>query len=134
EMLVQGHQADYFDYFYQAISAHPERITPEQRAAHAAAYATDEQLTAGFEWYRAVTQDAEDNRAGDPSTATLLLYRRGDHGPGEIATYVKSFGEAGVRSVRHATIPASGHFAPEESPEAVWREISRFMSETTPPR
>jgi pimeloyl-ACP methyl ester carboxylesterase len=131
EMLVQGHQADYFDYFYRAISAQPERITPELRAAHAAAYATDGQLTAGFEWYRAFTQDAEDNRAGDPPTDTPLLYLRGDHESGDIATYVKSFGEAGVRSVRHGIVPESGHFAPEESPEAVWREISRFMSDTT---
>jgi len=32
ERLVQGHQAEYFDYFYDAISADPSKITAEARA------------------------------------------------------------------------------------------------------
>ncbi len=128
EMLVQGHQADYFSHFYRAISADPDRITPELRAAHAAAYATDAQLTAGFEWYRAFAQDAEDNRAGDPPTDTPLLYLRGDRETGDIGAYVKSLSEAGIRTVRNALIPDAGHFAPEEAPNAVWAEVSRFRA------
>ena len=32
ERLVQGHQAEYFNYFYDAISADPSKITAEARA------------------------------------------------------------------------------------------------------
>ena len=128
EMLVQGHQREYFDYFYTAISANPDGITADLRAAHAAAYAGDEALTAGFEWYRAFAHDAEDNRAGDPPTSTPLLYLRGDKEGGDIEVYLKSFVDAGVRRVESGIIPGSGHFAPEEAPEAVWREIASFIA------
>jgi len=40
ERLVQGHQSEYFEYFYGAISADPSKITPEARAVYAQAYAT----------------------------------------------------------------------------------------------
>ncbi len=37
ERLVQGHQGEYFDYFYDAISADPSKITGEARALYAQA-------------------------------------------------------------------------------------------------
>ncbi|MER7211319.1 alpha/beta fold hydrolase [Streptosporangium sp. NPDC000239] len=63
ETLVRGRQAAYFDYFYDVLSVDPARITPESRRAHAAAYARDTALTAGFDLYRALPQDALDNAA-----------------------------------------------------------------------
>src|SRR4051794_15436504 len=63
ETLVQGHQAEYFGYFYDVLSVDPSKIGPESRAVHAAAYGSDSSLTAGFDFYRAFAQDARDNTA-----------------------------------------------------------------------
>lgn len=86
ELLVQGHQAEYFAYFYEAIAHHPERITPDARAEYARAYASDTALKAGFDWYRAFPQDVQDNAvpaeppnlgvAHRPRRLSLVRFRR----------------------------------------------------------
>ncbi len=48
ERLVRGRQADYFGYFYDALSADPSKITEDARRAYQAAYASDSALTASF--------------------------------------------------------------------------------------
>ena len=63
--------------------------------------------------------------------AVLVLYLRGDKEGGDIEVYLKGFVDAGVRRVERGVIPGAGHFAPEEAPEAVWREIASFIA--TPP-
>ena len=126
ETLVRGREREYFDYFYDALSADPSRITPDSRAAHAAAYGTGGALTAGFDLYRAFAQDAKDNTALTDPTATPLLYLRGDREGGDIDAYARGFRDAGVRDLTAATIEDAGHFAQEEQPARVWSRISSF--------
>lgn len=128
ERLVQGRQAEYFDFFYGVLARDAARITPEARAAYAAAYATDGALTAGFNWYRTFGQDADENRqaSAGPPTATPLLYLRGEYEGGDIDAYVRGFRAAGVEQVAQAIVPDAGHFSQEEAPEEVWRLIAEF--------
>ncbi len=125
ETLVQGHQAEYFDYFYNVLSVDPARISPGSRAAYAAAYRSDAALTAGFDLYRAFAQDARDNAAFAASSPvdTPLLYLRGDGEGGDIATYAQGFRDAGIRNLTSAVLADAGHFAEEEVPADVWRLI-----------
>lgn len=128
ELLVQGHQARYFDFFFDAISADGSRITPEGRATYAAAYATNAALAAGFDLYRAFAQDAKDNAdsaAGDP-VATPLLYVRGGASRIDVDTYVEGFRLAGVQNVRSSVIPDAGHFIADEQPEVLWTVLRDF--------
>jgi pimeloyl-ACP methyl ester carboxylesterase len=62
ERLVQGRQREYFDYFYDVLSADPDKITAQARADYVQAYATDGALTAGFNWYRTFAKDAVENK------------------------------------------------------------------------
>ena len=129
ERLVQAHQSEYFDYFYNAISANPSRITAEARAIYAAAYATDSALTAGFSWYRTFPRDAAANKeTSETSVATPLLYLRGEQEGGDVGDYVDGLRSAGVTRVAHALVPNSGHFTQEEAPEATWRLIADFAA------
>ena len=125
EALVRGREREYFDYFYDVLSADPSRITPESRAAHAAAYGTGAALTAGFDLYRAFAQDAEDNAACTGPVTTPLLYLRGDR-EGDAAAYARGFRAAGVRDLTTATVEDAGHFAQEEQPSRVWSRIASF--------
>lgn len=133
ETLVQGRQREYFDYFYDALSAHPGRISAASRAAHAAAYRDDAALTAGFDLYRALPQDAEDNTALAEASAsdTPLLYMRGDRESGDIDAYAQGFRNAGVTNLTTATVSDAGHFAQEEQPAEVWRIIHSFACSGT---
>jgi pimeloyl-ACP methyl ester carboxylesterase len=130
EKLVSGKQREYFDYFFNTITADPKHITDEARYRYAQAYASPSALTTGFNWYRAFQQDAKDNRegiAGQQRIETPLLYLRGDHEYGKIDDYVAGFKEANIANIQSAIIPNSGHFAPEEQPEAIWEKIAAFM-------
>lgn len=126
ERLVQGHQREYFDYFYDAISAEPSKITAEARAVYAQAYATDSALAAGFNWYRAFPRDAAANKEAESRApmATPLLYLRGEKEGGKVEEYLDGFQAAGFAHLDHALVPNAGHFPQEEAPENTWRLIA----------
>lgn len=132
ERLVQGRQAEYFDYFFDAISADPGKIPPEARAEYAAAYASDSALTAGFDWYRAFRRDAEENAGATGAVETPLLYLRGEHEGGDIEAYLRGLRGAGVRSVASGIVPGAGHFTQEEAPAETWGLIADFIARTPP--
>jgi pimeloyl-ACP methyl ester carboxylesterase len=127
ERLVQGRQDDYFDFFYNELSADPQKITTEARAAYVKAYSSDSALTAGFNWYRTFQKDADENkRASDlkKTLATPILYMRGDHESGSIDDYIQGMRAAGATSIEQSMVKNSGHFTQEEAPEETWRLIS----------
>jgi pimeloyl-ACP methyl ester carboxylesterase len=129
ERLVQGRQADYFGYFYDALSADPSKITADARHAHEAAYASDSALTASFSWYRAFPRDVEDSQraSAGPPVSTPLPYLRGERERGgDIAPYVQGLRDAGVTNVQGALVPGAGHFTQEEAPAEAWRLIASF--------
>jgi pimeloyl-ACP methyl ester carboxylesterase len=128
ERLVMGKERDYFDFFYNAISAHPERITGDARHRYVRAYSNPAALGTGFNWFRAFPQNAKDNRemtADNPTIATPVLVIRGSK-EGPIEGYVNGLRSAGFVAVESAVIPDCGHFAPEEQPELVWHHIEQF--------
>jgi len=128
ELLVRDRQGPYFDYFFQAIAARPEAITPAARQRYAAAYASPGALKAGFDWYRAFPKDAEENRNHKTKIDVPLLYLRGDKEGGEMQKYLDGFRAAGITRLSGALIPSSGHFTPEEQPEAVWQALRAFLN------
>lgn len=133
ELLVQGRQAAYFDYFFGAITAHPEAITAQSRDAYATAYADGAALANGFDWYRAFPEDARDNQAFTAAGGridTPLLYVRGARTFGDIDLYRAGLQSAGAQQVATALINDCGHFAPEEQPRALWRRIREFAEAT----
>jgi pimeloyl-ACP methyl ester carboxylesterase len=130
EHLVRGRERAYFDYFYDVLAADADKITDEARDAYAEAYATDRALTAGFDWYRAFDHDSRDNQAGPAVGPAPLLYLRGEHEGGDMATYVAGLRGCGLTQVSHGVVPGAGHFAPEEAPEATWRLIADFVAAT----
>jgi pimeloyl-ACP methyl ester carboxylesterase len=125
ELLVTHHIGAYFDFFYDAIAARPEAITPAARAAYASAYERPDALSAGFEWYRAFPRDETDN-GGVVHVETPVLYLRGDHEPGELADYAQGLRASGLNRLETGTIPHAGHFIPEENPEALADQLRRF--------
>ncbi|MFW7341280.1 alpha/beta hydrolase [Pollutimonas sp. H1-120] len=132
ELLVSGKELAYFDFFYEALARHPERISLQARAAYAAAYARPHALGAGFNWYRAFAKDAADNKAeakGATPIDTPLLYIRGQHEAGDIGQYLADLRGGGIQTVRGAIIDDCGHFAPEEQPADVWNTLLGFFQE-----
>jgi pimeloyl-ACP methyl ester carboxylesterase len=129
ELLVQGHQAPYLDYFFDVLAVNPARITPDKRAAYARAYASDDALTAGFDLYRAFPQDTKDNLGSAGTEAsTPVLYLRGAGSRGDLESYAQGLRSAGVTKLTASQIPAAGHFIPDERPTELWRAIHEFIA------
>jgi pimeloyl-ACP methyl ester carboxylesterase len=123
ELLVDGRQRPYFDYFYDALSPEPSRITDAARTAYADAYRTRPALTAGFDWYRSLDDDAADN-AGRARVDTPVLYLRGEREGGDPATYTAGLRGSGLVNITSTVIAGAGHFAPEDAPDDVWRAVN----------
>jgi pimeloyl-ACP methyl ester carboxylesterase len=134
ERLVTGNQRAYFDYFYDTITATPSAIDAEAREAYAAAYASPEALTAGFNWYRAFPEDARANTVAAPPIDTPVLYLRGA-ATLRLATttlddYADGLRRAGLRSLTATSVSDAGHFLAEEQPDATWEVIEKFLDNT----
>lgn len=130
EKLVQGRQDDFFAYYFDTISAHPEAIGKEARQQYSEAYAEPVALSTGFNWYRTFEQDAKLNAefaSSDRQIETPVLYLRGEREGGDIKQYIEGFQKVGLTKVEPGIIPDSGHYAPEENPEGAWNLIARFM-------
>ncbi|QMW05780.1 alpha/beta fold hydrolase [Spirosoma foliorum] len=128
EALVMGKQRIYFDYFFNTISAKPDKIDEQARNAYAEAYASYDALHTGFEWYRAFGQDEKENIAAKGELVqTPLLYLRGEHEYGTIEDYLTGFRESGLVNVSGQIIPGSGHYAPEEAPDEVANRLRAFV-------
>jgi pimeloyl-ACP methyl ester carboxylesterase len=131
ERLVAGHEREYFDYFYDAIAATPEGISDRARDIYLGAYQRPVSLQTGFDWYRAFERDAEDNKRFASSVCkTPVLYLRGgeERGGFGLNRYVHGLKAAGLSTVSGRIIPHSGHFAPDEQPNAVAALLREFAS------
>ncbi len=131
ETLVNGKQKDYFEFFYNAIAAHPEKISSHTKENYIRAYSSPESLTTGFNWYRGFSEDVKYNKKlieQHKAISTPLLYMRGDRSFGKIEQYASGFADAGLLDVTAKIVPDSGHFMVEEQPELVWEFIEDFLN------
>lgn len=128
EKLVAGHEADYFDFFYDALSARAGGVGEHARKRYAEAYSTPSALHTGFEWYRAFSRDEEDNLAARGNAVhTPVLYLRGDSERAGLDSYLKGLRESGLRDVRGRLIANCGHFATDEQPDEVVKALRDFI-------
>ena len=128
EVLVTGHEAEYFDFFYDELAG-PIGIEKTKREEYVKAYSRPGALRTGFDWYRAFPQDEKDNlRVKGEAIQTPVLYLRGEHERGDIESYLNGFREAGLRNIKGHVIAGAGHFAPEEQPLEVLGHLRDFMN------
>jgi pimeloyl-ACP methyl ester carboxylesterase len=127
ETLVQGRERKYFDFFYDVMAADPKKLSGENRAAYARGYSRSEALKAGFDWYRAMSKDAEHN-SRPTSFAVPMLYLRGDGGAAAsgMEDYIQGLRQAGVGDLTTGTLPHCGEFAPEEAPRELIAALRDF--------
>jgi pimeloyl-ACP methyl ester carboxylesterase len=133
ERLVQGRERIYLDRIWNDFSASPSQPDEATRKFYASEYAKPGAMRAGFEHFKAFSQDAEDNQVFQRTKLTMPVLAVG----GE-----KSFGatEAVVMrrvatNVREAVVPNSGHWLMEESPTytvALIRDYLKDPSAATP--
>lgn len=126
EMLTAGREREYFDFLFDSKTVVKDAIPDRVRQAYADAYQREGRMTAGFEYYRAVLTDREQNRRIE-SVPMPVLTLGGDG----------STGDGMLRAMRPKIAPHAvggaiedcGHYIPEERPDEVVRRWVRFIED-----
>jgi len=129
DRLVAGRERIYLDRIWNDFSGDRSQPDEATRAFYAAQYAQPGAMHAGFEHFKAFSQDAADNQVFSRTKLTMPVLAVG----GE-----KSFGatEAVVMrsvavNVRQAVVPGSGHWLMEENPSYTVTLIRDFLKDPT---
>ena len=124
ELLVTGRQRRYFDFFYDIMAGDRTALTEDARNAYAQAYARPEALTAGFDWYRSMADDARHN-AQPKRIDVPILYVRGTADGRTPDDYVPAIRDKGAAHIEGRVIPG-GEYVAEEAPEQLVAAIREF--------
>jgi pimeloyl-ACP methyl ester carboxylesterase len=125
EKLVAGRPADYLGYFF-----HFGKFTSSDVAHYVEAYASNAQLHAAFEMYRAFPANAQFNAAQRGSDDVPVFLGAGEGSP--FAKLVPKMAEGlranGCSHVETGLIRGSVHYVVEDQPEAVAGLIEQYAS------
>jgi pimeloyl-ACP methyl ester carboxylesterase len=127
EKLIDGKEDVYLNWFYDHFFYNQSAITPEAREEYIKQYSKPGALRSGFEYYRAVFEDAEQNMALAKQKLNIpILTIGGEAGIGNATT--TSFQKV-ANNVTGMTLPNTGHFIPEERPNFLITQILDFFNE-----
>jgi pimeloyl-ACP methyl ester carboxylesterase len=132
EALVQGKEMTYLSWFYQNLAYNPAAITQEAINEYVSHYSAPGAMRAGFEYYRAIPQDAMQNENYSKTNLTMPVLTLG-------AGYIPAFGgnpntaaedvmKMLAQNVTGIIVPNSGHYIAEEQPDVVVKLLNNFFS------
>jgi pimeloyl-ACP methyl ester carboxylesterase len=124
--LVKGRERIYFEHFWNDFAADRTKSVPEvDRQFYAAAYARDDGMRAGFEYFKNFEQDAKD--LAELSTTKLrmpFLVLTGEKASG---TFLIDQARLVAINVSGTVVQGSGHWLMEEAPDQVIPAIVTFL-------
>jgi pimeloyl-ACP methyl ester carboxylesterase len=124
EKLTDGKEDIYLNWFYD-WTYNQSAITSEAREEYIKQYSKPGALRAGFEYYRAAFEDAEQNKEYAKQKLDMpILTIGGEAGIGNFTTI--SFQKV-ANNVTGITLPNTGHFIPEERPNFLTKQILEFL-------
>jgi pimeloyl-ACP methyl ester carboxylesterase len=124
EKLIEGKEDTYLNWFYD-WTYNQSAITSEAREEYIEQYSKPGALRAGFEYYRAIFEDAKQNKEyGKDKLDMPILTIGGEAGLGNLTTI--SFQKVG-NNVTGIALPYAGHFIPEERPNFLIKQILKFF-------
>ncbi len=128
ESLIAGRERVYLDWFLRRKAASPWSFSDADLDEYVRIFSMPGALRAGLAFYRAVTRSAEQNRAliRDTKLTMPVLAVSADQGSiPDMAGPLRAFAD----DLRGETIERSGHFIPEEQPEALARMFEDFFAQ-----
>ncbi|MEO1190543.1 MAG: alpha/beta hydrolase [Pseudomonadota bacterium] len=130
EALVTGREEAYLGWFYREFAYRPDAISEPAFAEYLRCYRQAGALRAGFEFYRALPQDAADTKAWQAAGGRLTMPCLGIGG-----TKARGRAREPEESLRHvaddvrgAVVENCGHFVPEEQPEELAALLLTFFA------
>jgi pimeloyl-ACP methyl ester carboxylesterase len=124
EKLIEGKEDVYLNWFYD-WTYNQSAITPEDRQEYIKQYSKPGALRAGFEYYRAVFEDAKQNKEYAKEKLEIPILAIG--GEAAIGNFTTITYQQVANNVTGITLSNTGHFIPEERPNVVIKQILDFF-------
>jgi pimeloyl-ACP methyl ester carboxylesterase len=124
EKLIDGKEYVFLNWFYD-LTYNQSAITQEDRNEYVKQYSKPGALRAGFEYYRAVFEDAEQNREYAKEKLMIPILAIG--GEAAIGNFTTTTFQMVANNVTGITLPNTGHFIPEERPNVLTNQILNFF-------
>lgn len=124
--LVKGRERIYFEHFWNDFAADKTKSVPEaDRQFYAAAYARDDGMRAGFEYFKNFENDAKDFATLSKTKLEMpFLVLTGEKASG---TFLIDQTKLVATNVSGTVIQGSGHWLMEEAPEQVIPALVTFL-------
>jgi pimeloyl-ACP methyl ester carboxylesterase len=122
--LTKGKEEIYVGWWYKNKVHTPGAIPPSDVAAYVQAYAREGRMDAAFDYCRNIVNDMEFNKKQFTGEIPVRLLAIG----GQYS--IPTMGEAlrpYFKDVKSLVVPDSGHFVPEEQPEALAKALLAFL-------
>jgi pimeloyl-ACP methyl ester carboxylesterase len=125
--LVKGRERIYFEHFWNDFAADRTHSVPEaDREFYAAAYARDDGMRAGFEYFKNFEQDAKDFAAFSTTKLNMpFLVLTGEKASG---TFLIDQAKLVATDVSGHVVQGSGHWLMEEAPDQVIPALVTFLN------
>ncbi|MFD4997587.1 alpha/beta fold hydrolase [Streptomyces buecherae] len=129
EELLAGRFRPLIDWLYGHMLLDQASVEEDARRIYAHAYDTREAIRAGNGWYQTMRQDIADLATHAPVTLPILTLA----GETSYAALREQMGPDKGTDIRVVEVAGSGHYVPEEQPEAVVRELLAFFGADAAP-
>jgi pimeloyl-ACP methyl ester carboxylesterase len=132
EFLVNGKEREYLSWFFKELAYNPSAITEKDIDIFANHFSAPGTARSAFEYFRAFPIDAEQNKESAKTPITIpVLALGGDIYPGLGGDIPGNFAASSLQSlatnVTGVIVPLSGHWIPEERPDFVLDQLSKFF-------
>jgi pimeloyl-ACP methyl ester carboxylesterase len=122
--IVKGHEDEYVGWWYKNKVYKPGAIPPSYVAEYVHAYARDGRMDAAFDYCRNILFDMDFNKRQFKKRLPMRLLAVG--GAQSIPTMGDSL-RPYFEQITSVVIPESGHFVPEEQPQALAKALLGFL-------
>ena len=113
--LTKGKEGAYVGWWFKNKVYKPGAVPPQDVAAYVQAYAREGRMDAAFDYCRKIVEDMDFNKTHFKGTLSIrLLAVGGQHSIPNMGEALRPY----FNNVTSVVIPDSGHFVPEEQPEA----------------
>jgi pimeloyl-ACP methyl ester carboxylesterase len=127
EKLISGQERVYLDWFYEEAAYNPSAVDETARKEYARCYSRPGGLRGGFEYYRAYSDDAENNaeHAKDPLEMPVMALG----GEASFRSLPIDDLEAVATDVDGEVLERAGHWIPEERPDYLVERLEPFLAD-----
>jgi pimeloyl-ACP methyl ester carboxylesterase len=123
--LTKGKEDVYIGWWFKNKVHKPGAIPPHDVAAYVQSYAREGRMDAAFDYCRQIVDDMNFNRTHFKTKLPIrLLAVGGQYSIPNMGDALRPY----FQNVTSAVIPNSGHFVPEEQPEALAKVLLAFLA------